>query len=96
MGPHIKRYVLFWILFGLTIASIVYAGGSRGEWLFYNANPSCGACHNAKRGDLSESYISRARVIQTIQDGRIGEMPAYPLNEDDLNALADYVVSIRQ
>jgi len=97
MGTPLKLFIVLAVaFFGHAFSVRLDAGGSRGEWLFYNANPSCGACHNPDRGDLRYSRIPPYQVAELIQEGIYREMPSYRFSDADLNALVSYVIEIRR
>lgn len=77
-------------------AAIVSSGGSRGAELYHTSNPACVACHNERRSNLAHSTMDRPGVAEIIRSGKRGEMPGYKLDPADLEALVEYVVSLRR
>jgi mono/diheme cytochrome c family protein len=71
------------------------AGGHPGRDVFYGASPSCLACHNERRGDLAYSQVSPDAMRAVIANGKPEQMPAYRFSPQELEALVDFLLSIR-
>lgn len=82
---------------GVGVALVLAAGGGGdlGAAIFYNAKPPCIACHNERQGDLRYSRSSREEIKEWVRRGKKGAMPAYPFNEQELDAVADFVLRLR-
>ena len=75
---------------------------ARGKVLFQTATPACAVCHTLKDAgamgavgpNLDELKPGLEQVRSALIDG-VGVMPSFAdiLSEDDLNAVAEYVVS---
>lgn len=77
------------------LGTSVSAGGYSGRDIFYGASPSCAACHNERRGDLAYSQASPDKMRAVIVNGVSGQMPAYRFSAQELDALVDFLLSIR-
>jgi len=74
-------------------------GGGRsslGEDIFYNANPPCVTCHNARRGNLSYSRMPPREMAHWISRGIDNRMPGYRLNDEQMDALIGYLMDMRR
>ena len=80
----------------ILVALLAAGGGSHGAELYHNTRPACVACHNPRRGSLVGSRLSRPEIKTWIRKGKPPEMPAYKLSEQELEALADYLESLRK
>lgn len=62
----------------------------------------CGACHGAgkKAGDLKASKMDKPTMVKFMKDPKGSNpkaaMPAFKGSDEELNALVDYVVSLRK
>lgn len=63
----------------------------------------CGACHGAgkKAGDLKDSKVAKEALVKFLKDPKsvnpkaIG-MPAFKGSDEELNAIADYILTLRK
>jgi mono/diheme cytochrome c family protein len=78
-------------------AGLLFGGEQNlGQVIYYNVKPSCVVCHNEKQGNLARSRADRDTVAQVITHGVSGKMPGYRLSDQELDALVNYVMSLRR
>ena len=86
-------------LLAVAVAGSAFAGAD-GAALF--KAKMCGACHAAgkKGGDLKDSKMDKASLVKFMKDPKSVNpkvtMPAVKATDEELNALADYVLSLRK
>jgi len=81
----------------------------KGKAVYENAKPACKACHNEKKNPL-DNYGATANAENAkawirnpkemfVKTGKKGMMPAYAeskISDEDLNALAAYLASLKK
>ncbi len=78
----------------------------RGAYLYNTSKPACSSCHTEKRNSLAD-YGSRGSVEeakdwlrtpnrQFEKAGKKGLMPAYKMPDEDVEALARYLMTLEE
>jgi len=78
----------------------------RGAYLYNTSKPACSTCHNPRQNSL-DSYGKRGSIKEAKEwlrrpnrqfekAGKKGLMPAYKMPDRDLEALAEYLMTLKK